>query len=72
MKRRDRSETSFDRKALTRCLSSTSMTEKFWKGLLVGAGIALIIEQKTSLAGAVGGCLAETGSAAAMASGAIV
>jgi L-serine dehydratase len=42
------------------------------EGLLVGAGIALIIEQKASLAGAVGGCQAETGSAAAMASGAIV
>ncbi|MCS5490509.1 L-serine ammonia-lyase, iron-sulfur-dependent, subunit alpha [Algoriphagus limi] len=42
------------------------------KGLLVGAGIALIIEQKASLAGAVGGCQAETGSAAAMAAGAIV
>ncbi len=42
------------------------------QGLLVGAGIALIIEQKASLAGAVGGCQAETGSAAAMASGAIV
>ncbi|WP_291780359.1 L-serine ammonia-lyase, iron-sulfur-dependent, subunit alpha [Cecembia sp.] len=42
------------------------------KGLLVGAGIALIIEEKASLAGAVGGCQAETGSAAAMASGAIV
>lgn len=42
------------------------------EGLLVGAGIALIIQQKASLAGAVGGCQAETGSAAAMASGAIV
>ncbi len=42
------------------------------EGLLVGAGIALIIEQKASLAGAVGGCQAETGSAAAMAAGAIV
>ncbi len=42
------------------------------EGLLVGAGIALIIEDKASLAGAVGGCQAETGSAAAMASGAIV
>lgn len=41
-------------------------------GLLVAAGIALIIEKKASLAGAVGGCQAETGSAAAMASGAIV
>jgi L-serine dehydratase len=45
---------------------------KILEGLLVGAGIALIIEQKASLAGAVGGCQAETGSAAAMASGAIV
>lgn len=42
------------------------------EGLLVGAGIALIIEEKASLAGAVGGCQAETGSAAAMAAGAIV
>jgi L-serine dehydratase len=42
------------------------------EGLLVAAGIALIIEQNASLAGAVGGCQAETGSAAAMASGAIV
>ncbi|MEO1050619.1 MAG: L-serine ammonia-lyase, iron-sulfur-dependent, subunit alpha [Bacteroidota bacterium] len=46
--------------------------EKILEGLLIGAGIALIIEQKASLAGAVGGCQAETGSAAAMASGAIV
>ena len=45
---------------------------KIVEGLLVGAGIALIIEQKASLAGAVGGCQAETGSAAAMAAGAIV
>ncbi len=45
---------------------------KVLEGLLVGAGIALIIEQRASLAGAVGGCQAETGSAAAMASGAIV
>jgi L-serine dehydratase len=42
------------------------------EGMLVGAGIALIIEEKASLAGAVGGCQAETGSAAAMAAGAIV
>jgi len=42
------------------------------EGLLVAAGIALIIEQNASLAGAVGGCQAETGSAAAMAAGAIV
>jgi L-serine dehydratase len=45
---------------------------KICEGLLIGAGIALIIEQKASLAGAVGGCQAETGSAAAMAAGAIV
>ena len=42
------------------------------EGLLVAAGIALIIEQNASLAGAVGGCQAETGSAAAMGAGAIV
>ena len=41
------------------------------EGLLVGAGIALIIEEKASLAGAVGGCQAETGSAAAMAAGGV-
>ena len=46
--------------------------EQIVEGLLVGAGIALIIEEKASLAGAVGGCQAETGSAAAMAAGAIV
>lgn len=46
--------------------------KKILEGLLVGAGVALIIEKKASLAGAVGGCQAETGSAAAMAAGAIV
>lgn len=45
---------------------------KVLEGLLIGAGIALIMEQKASIAGAVGGCQAETGSAAAMAAGAIV
>lgn len=45
---------------------------KILEGLLVGAGIALIIEHNASLAGAVGGCQAETGSAAAMSAGAIV
>ncbi|MCS6821158.1 MAG: L-serine ammonia-lyase, iron-sulfur-dependent, subunit alpha [Microscillaceae bacterium] len=45
---------------------------KILEGLLVAAGIALIIEQNASLAGAVGGCQAETGSAAAMGAGAIV
>lgn len=46
--------------------------EKIIEGLLVSAGIGLIIEQRASLAGAVGGCQAETGSAAAMTSGAVV
>jgi L-serine dehydratase len=46
--------------------------QKILEGLLVSAGIALIIERNASLAGAVGGCQAETGSAAAMGSGAIV
>jgi len=46
--------------------------EQIIEGMLVSAGIGLIIEQKASLAGAVGGCQAETGSAAAMAAGAIV
>lgn len=45
---------------------------KILEGLLVAAGIALIIEQNASLAGAVGGCQAETGSAAAMSAGAMV
>ena len=45
---------------------------KLLEGMLVSAGIGLIIEKKASIAGAVGGCQAETGSAAAMASGAIV
>lgn len=45
---------------------------KILEGLLVGAGIAFIMEQKASISGAVGGCQAETGSAAAMAAGAIV
>lgn len=46
--------------------------QKITEALLVGAGIALVIQHNASLAGAVGGCQAETGSAAAMASGAIV
>ncbi len=45
---------------------------KIMEGLLVGAGIALIMEKRASIAGAVGGCQAETGSAAAMGAGAIV
>lgn len=39
---------------------------KILEALLIGAGVALILEQRASLAGAVGGCQAETGSAAAM------
>lgn len=45
---------------------------KICEGLLIGAGVALILEKRASLAGAVGGCQAETGSAAAMAAAAIV
>ena len=40
--------------------------------MLVAAGTALIMEQKASIAGAVGGCQAETGTAAAMGAGAII
>jgi L-serine dehydratase len=46
--------------------------EKIIEGMLISAGIGLIIEQKASIAGAVGGCQAETGAAAAMGSGALV
>ncbi|MEH0157682.1 L-serine ammonia-lyase, iron-sulfur-dependent, subunit alpha [Limibacter armeniacum] len=42
------------------------------EGMLVAAGIALIMEKKSGIAGAVGGCQAETGTAAAMSAGAIV
>jgi L-serine dehydratase len=46
--------------------------KKILESMLLAAGIALIMEQKASIAGAVGGCQAETGTAAAMGSGAIV
>jgi len=46
--------------------------QKIQEGMLVSAGIALIIERRASIAGAVGGCQAETGTAAAMGAGAIV
>ncbi|MCS7072903.1 MAG: L-serine ammonia-lyase, iron-sulfur-dependent, subunit alpha [Bacteroidia bacterium] len=46
--------------------------QTIYEGMLVGAGIALIIEKRASIAGAVGGCQAETGTAAAMGAGAIV
>jgi L-serine dehydratase len=45
---------------------------KISEGLLIGAGIALIMEKRASIAGSVGGCQAETGSAAAMGAGAMV
>jgi L-serine dehydratase len=46
--------------------------QKILEAMLIAAGTALIMEQKASISGAVGGCQAETGTAAAMASGAIV
>ena len=46
--------------------------QKIHEGMLVAAGIALIIEKRASISGAVGGCQAETGTAAAMGAGAIV
>jgi L-serine dehydratase len=46
--------------------------EKIIEAMLIAAGIALIIEKNASIAGAVGGCQAETGTAAAMSSGAVV
>ncbi len=46
--------------------------QKIIEAMMVAAGIAIIIEQKASIAGAVGGCQAETGTAAAMGAGAIV
>lgn len=45
---------------------------KILEAMLLAAGVALIMEQKASIAGAVGGCQAETGTAAAMGAGAIV
>ena len=46
--------------------------ETIHRSMLVAAGIALIIERRASISGAVGGCQAETGTAAAMGAGAIV
>ncbi|MEP5612107.1 MAG: L-serine ammonia-lyase, iron-sulfur-dependent, subunit alpha [Cyclobacteriaceae bacterium] len=45
--------------------------QKICEALLLGAGVALILEKRASIAGSVGGCQAETGSAAAMASAGI-
>ncbi|MEO1448817.1 MAG: L-serine ammonia-lyase, iron-sulfur-dependent, subunit alpha [Bacteroidota bacterium] len=47
-------------------------SRKLHESMLVAAGVALIIEKRASIAGAVGGCQAETGTAAAMGAGAIV
>ncbi|MFK7951453.1 MAG: L-serine ammonia-lyase, iron-sulfur-dependent, subunit alpha [Ekhidna sp.] len=44
---------------------------KIHEALLIGAGVALILEKRASIAGSVGGCQAETGSAAAMAAAGI-
>lgn len=41
------------------------------EAMLIAAGVALIIENRASIAGAVGGCQAETGTAAAMGAAAI-
>jgi L-serine dehydratase len=46
--------------------------KKILDAMLIAAGTALIMEQKASIAGAVGGCQAETGTAAAMGAGAII
>jgi L-serine dehydratase len=46
--------------------------KKIIDAMLLAAGIGLIMEQRASISGAVGGCQAETGTAAAMGSGAIV
>ena len=46
--------------------------KKILDAMLVAAGTALIMEQRASIAGAVGGCQAETGTAAAMGAASIV
>lgn len=46
--------------------------EDLIKGLLVASGIGLVIAKNATVAGAEGGCQAETGSAAAMAAAAVV
>ncbi|HIU64240.1 MAG TPA: L-serine ammonia-lyase, iron-sulfur-dependent, subunit alpha [Candidatus Avacidaminococcus intestinavium] len=46
--------------------------EKLAEGLVVAGGIGLVIAERASLSGAMGGCQAETGSAAAMTAGALV
>lgn len=46
--------------------------EQLISGLLVAGGIGMVIAARASIAGAIGGCQAECGSAAAMAAGATV
>lgn len=46
--------------------------EVLQRGLVVAGGIGLVIADRASLSGAMGGCQAECGSAAAMAAGAVV
>ncbi len=46
--------------------------EKLLEAILVAAGAGLVIEHRASISGAIGGCQAETGSAAAMGAAAIV
>ncbi|MGQ9863337.1 MAG: L-serine ammonia-lyase, iron-sulfur-dependent, subunit alpha [Bacteroidia bacterium] len=43
-----------------------------YEAMLIASGVALIMEKRASIAGAVGGCQAETGTAAAMGAAAIV
>lgn len=45
--------------------------KKIEEALLLSAGVAFILEKRASIAGSVGGCQAETGSAAAMAAASI-
>ncbi len=45
--------------------------QTLYEAMLLAAGVALIIERRASIAGAVGGCQAETGTAATMAAAAI-
>ncbi len=45
---------------------------QIYEAMLVAAGTGLIIERRASIAGAVGGCQAETGTAAAMSAAAVV
>jgi len=45
--------------------------DKLIRGLFTAAGIGMVIAENASIAGAIGGCQAECGSAAAMAAGAI-